>query len=145
MQKILNDNLGSGVITLYTPTSPGWNVKKWKQDRVSIMEALTNLADQIGWVIRYKWDNSTSQWRLTFYNVNRTSPSVNFTFDPLQIKNVNSLSLDIAGIRNVIQVVYYTSPTSPPQTVQISDSTSISKYGRRFMEIQEEALLILIL
>ena len=136
MQNILNDNYLSD-ISLYTPTSPGWYVKKFKQDRVNVLDALQNLAKQIGYSVRYKYDNSTSNWRLTFYCPDRTKSTVDYTFETDKILEVDRVSLDISGIRNVISVWY--GPSTNRQQYTASDSTSISKYGRRFMEIKEGA------
>lgn len=136
MQSILNDNYLSD-ISLYTPTSPGWYVKKFKQDRVNVLDALQNLAKQIGYSVRYKYDNSTSNWRLTFYCPDRTKTTVDYTFETDKILEVDRVSLDISGIRNVISVWY--GPSTNRQQYTASDSTSISKYGRRFMEIKESA------
>ena len=141
MQKILNDNatnIGYSITLRNLMTSDIWYVKKWKQERVSVLEALQSLAEQIGWVVRYLWSPSDNEWRLTFYSPDRTKTTPDFMFTNPMINEMNSLEIDIAGIRNVVQVVYYPSGSKKPSTVVVSDQASIQKYGRRFMEIAED-------
>lgn len=70
MQSILNDN-GLSSITLYTPNSPGWNIKGFIQKKDNVFDALNNLAADIGWVVKYKYDSGTSTYRLTFFSPER--------------------------------------------------------------------------
>ncbi len=133
MQKILNDNLGTGVVSLYTPISPNWYVKKWKQEKKSVMEALRDLADQIGWFLRYKWDNSTSQWRLTFWQPQRSNTTPVITLTDTNFLEIKRLGIDVAGIRNKVEVSYISDSDIQKYTVQ--DDTSIAKYGKRYLGI----------
>lgn len=143
MQAILNENGLSG-ITLYTPISPSWNILIYKQDRTSVFDALRTLATQIGWDLRMKWDNGTSAFRLTFYDPNRAKTTPDYTFDSDDYEQLSEVSLDKQDIRNVIQVIYSDRSTLAPlgqsrrKVLQVADFTSIAKYGRLFMEIQEE-------
>lgn len=69
MQLIMDDNTvnaGLGSIALYTPVSPNWQVRAFRQDRKKLLEALRDLALQIGWEVRYRYD-STDAHRLTFF------------------------------------------------------------------------------
>jgi len=136
MQQILNDN-GLSSITLYVPTSPGWYIKKYKQERVGVLDALQSLADQIGWSVKYKFRSSDSTWRLTLWCPERSATTPLYTFERSSVLNVRNLSIDISGIRNVISVWY--GPANNRQQVVASDSNSINAYGRRFMEIQESS------
>ena len=133
MQKILHDNLGTGVISLYTPISPNWYVKKWEQEQKSVMEALRDLADQIGWFIRYKWDNSTSQWRLTFWPPQRSNTTPVITLTDTNFFEIKRLGIDVAGTRNKVEVSYISDSDMQKYTVQ--DDTSIAKYGKRYLGI----------
>ena len=54
--------------------------------------------------------------------------------------NVSNVSLDIAGIRNVIRIYYGPVDEEHPekrQYVQKTDTDSIALYGRKYMEIAE--------
>lgn len=143
IQKILNDN-GLSTVTLYTPTSPAWNVLQFIQERKPVLEAIRDLAFQIGWDIRYKFRASTSQFELTLYQPDRTLASPNRTFTKSEYISVDAVKLDIAGIRNVIRVIYPDTSTiagdgNPIRAiVEVSNSASITTYGRRFMEISED-------
>lgn len=145
MQNILDDNLGAGVVTLYVPTSPSWSIKQYIQSRTGTLDALRTLAAQIGWDCRYKWRSGTSAFELTLYQPDRTKATVDRTFNADEYKEVKRLSLSIADIRNAIRVVYSDSsdkdPTGQPKrkVIEVTDSTSITNYGRRFMEISESS------
>lgn len=133
MQKILDDNLGTDVVTLYTPVSPNWYVKKWKQEKVSLMEALQKLADQIGWCVRYRYSNN--QWRLTLYEPNRSLSNPSLILDDENILEFSELSQDIADVRNYIRIRYLSN--NQIKSYDAYDSDSIALYGRRYMEVSE--------
>lgn len=144
MQQILNDN-GLSSITLSTPTSPSWNILPYKQDRTSVFDALRALATQIGWDLRMRWDSGTSTFKLTFFDPNRTKTTPDYTFDSDDYEQLTEVSVDKQEIRNVIQVIYGNRATLTPlgqskrTVLQVSDSASITKYGRLFFEIAEES------
>jgi hypothetical protein len=80
MQDILDDN--STGVTLYSITgtggtpfqpadSPGWVITKYKQSKRSVLTALRELAIQIGWEVRYRYNSSVGDWVLTFYDPGR--------------------------------------------------------------------------
>lgn len=145
MQSILDDNLGAGVVTLYTPTSPGWMIKAFIQRRENVLDALTTLAAQIGWVVRYKWDAGTSAFRLTLYSPDRAKTAIDRTIGPSTYLDVKQLVSSKANVRNAVQVIYSdsadldTAGVPKRKTVTITDTASITKYGRQWMEIAEGA------
>lgn len=146
MQQILDDNLGAGVVSLYTPSSPGWAIRGYLQKRESVWDAVSKLAEQIGWELRYLWDSGTSAFRLTFRDVNRSKTTPDATLSPSELVEVRQASKDISVIRNAVRVVYSNSANRTPGTnepiravVEVSDATSISKYGRRFCEVAESS------
>lgn len=128
MQTILDNTLGSGVVTLYTPSSPAWNIQEYSQDRVTALDAIRALALQIGWDVRYRYDSSDN-FRLTFYSPDRAKTTPDATIGPTTYRSVTGLKRAIADIRNVVKVVYDTG------SVTRTNSASVAKYGRRFMEI----------
>lgn len=144
MQAILNDN-GLSSLTLATPVSPGWQILAYKQDRTSVFEALRTLALQIGWDLRMKWDSGTSAFKLTFYDPNRSKTTPDYTFDSDDYESLSEVSVNKQEIRNVVQVVYFNRSALAPlgqskrTVLTVSDSASITKYGRLFMEIPEES------
>jgi len=144
MQQILNDN-GFSSFTLSTPTSPSWNITAYRQERTSVFDALRTLALQIGWDLRMKWNSTASEFRLTFYDPNRSKTSPDFTFTQDMYEAVTGAAIDSADIRNVVRVIFLNAATTTPDGivprdfVEVSDANSITKYGRRYFEIAEDA------
>lgn len=142
MRNILDDNSFSAV-TLSVPSASTWAIKQYKQDRTSVLEALRNLALQIGWDVRYKWNTGASEHRLTFFQPDRAKATTDRTFGSDDYEDVTRLALDVAGIRNVVLVNYpdaadLDAAGNPKRkTVTSTDGTSVSRFGRRFMEMSE--------
>jgi len=138
MQSILTDN--STGITLYTPTSPSWQIKGYIQQKEPVLAAIRRLAHQIGWQLKYRWDSGTSAWRLTFYEPDRAKSTPDYTFDSNdQWIFDKDPKLSISNVRNVVRVIYTDELGQSPATIEQSDAGSIAAYGRRFMEIQEDS------
>lgn len=146
MQRIINDNWPSGTApTLYVPTSPSWNIKSFIQERESIMDAVRDLANQIGWDIRYKWRSGTSQFELTLFEPQRSKTTPDRTLSGSSYLTIDAVRIDISMIRNVVRVWYDDSAdldmsgNALRKSVSVSSSASITDYGRRFMEVSEDA------
>lgn len=180
MQFILNDNdndpLNNSVpglvartgsyapITLWTPSTPSWAVKRWSQRREAVLMALRNLAAQIGWECRYRFDPLTDTWRLKFYDPERDRLDADVLLGPDEFQEIGRFQRSILGIRNVVRVVYPSSETSLPAIpplgvgyiarqgwnnldgesrrmtayVEVESTLSIAAFGRRlFMEFAE--------
>lgn len=141
MQQMLDDHLGG--VTLYVPTSPSWSIKWFLQERKSLWEALRALAEQIGWDLRYQWDNGTSAWRLTLIKPDRTKSSPDRTFTASQVLEMGAARQTREDVRNVVRVVYSDSGDLDAQgapkrkSVEVTDSASVTAYGRRWMELAE--------
>lgn len=146
MQNILDGHKSSGdpTVTLYTPTSPGWAIRQFIQRREFVLDAVRSLARQIGWDVRYKWRSGTSQFELTFYQPTRTSPTLNYTFSASDYESPTRMSVGIANIRNAWRVVYsdradlWPDGTPKRKVIEVSDATSITKYGELWAEIRED-------
>lgn len=143
MQQILNDNLGAGAVTLWTPASPLWDVVWFLVSRQSVFAELKALADEIGWCLRYS-DHAGTQ-DLKFFDPNRTTTTSLRTFDPGQYEDPTKLALDWKLIRNAGRGVFGDSQDLDPagnplrKAVTHEDATSISKYGRLFFELSEDS------
>jgi hypothetical protein len=59
-----------------------------------------------------------------------------YTFDPDRYFDFRQLTISRSGVRNVIRVKYGVKQNDRT-TIEVSDSGSITKYGRRFMEVAE--------
>jgi hypothetical protein len=147
IQNILNDNMSwFGTVNLYTPTSPAWNLNGFKQNREGVLSGIRRLAQQQGSDVRQKWRAATAQFELTYYTPDRTKSAADRTFAANEYRSITKLGVNIAGIRNVVRVIYSSASqklsdgkTKKRLVVERSDSASIAKYGRLFMEIAEDA------
>lgn len=147
MQNILDDHKAASdtAVTLYTPTSPGWAIKQFIQKREFVLGAISSLAKQIGWEVKYRWRSGTSQFELTFSQPNRSSPSVNYSFAPSEYADPTRLGVNISEIRNAWRIIYSDSsdlwPDGQPKrkVIEVSDASSIAKYGELWAEIQEDS------
>jgi len=143
MNNILQDN-DRGDVDLKVPESPGWAITEYRQRKESVLSALNELAQQIGWEVRYKYYNPTDSIELVFYEPDRDPESIDWIFTPGDYIDVNDLTLDISEIRNKVRVVYSDfekedEDGNPGKRVSIEDEDldSINEYGVRFMEISE--------
>lgn len=143
MQSILTDN-ATGV-TLYVPTSPGWKLRAFAQKKASVLDALRDLAQQIGWEVRYIWRESAAAFALAFREPQRTNPPLAWTFGPNDYRNVTKLAINRTDVRNKIEVVYSDAgdldPTGQPKrkSIVVQDAASQAQYRLRFMQIAEGA------
>lgn len=143
MQSILTDN-GTGV-QLYVPTSPGWKLRAFTQKKASVLDALRDLAQQIGWEVRYIWREAATAFALTFREPQRTNPQLAWTFGPNDYRNVTKLAINRTDVRNKIEVVYSDSGdldvTGQPKrkSVVVENAASQAQYRLRFMQIAEGA------
>lgn len=143
---VFGDSTSPGDIEVYQPSSPGWNLNVFQVKRESVWNAMQQLAQQIGWDLRWKWDPVEAAFRLHLYDPNRskTTPDRVLSFG-LEVRGYDDVSLDIANVRNVVRVVYSDSASLDAQNrarrrwVQVTDSTSLARFGRRFMEVAESS------
>jgi len=136
MQSILTDN-GFGAVSLYTPTPSAFALLEYVQQKMPVMEALRVIAQQIGFQVRYRWDNGTSAFRLTYYEPDRAKVVPDYTFGPDDYDDLGTLAVKAGGIRNKIRVVYGKSDART--TSEYNDAASQAKYGVRFMELIESS------
>ncbi|MEX1103549.1 MAG: biotin/lipoyl-containing protein, partial [Dehalococcoidia bacterium] len=140
IQSVIDDILVDygGSVTLYTPSSPSFNILLYDQAKEPVHSAIKKLADMIGWDVRYKWDNGTSAWRLTLSGPTRSGADVDYTFAAEQIIAVKLAAVDRTNVRNAIKISYRDASDGRRKTITRTDATSITKYGRRWMELQED-------
>lgn len=136
MQQILDDNLGAGIVTLYVPTTPTWNILPYTQAVGGLLDALRALALQIGWDVRYRYD-AAGVSRLTLFSVDRAKTTPDFTIGPAEYINVPKLAISNADVRNVIEVSYQDKVSLVVTSVFASDAGSIAEFKRRYMKIGE--------
>lgn len=131
------------LVTLYTPTSPGWAIKEFLQSRDKCLVAIRTLAQQIGWDVRMKWHEGTAAFRLTLFEPDRAKTTADATFSTSQYLTPSKFEVAIDNIRNAWTIRYSDSgdlwPDGSPKrkAINVSDSASIAKYGELWAEIQE--------
>lgn len=139
MNSILADH---GYAAINVIGTPSWNIKDFFQSRnVSVFDALTALARQIGWDIRHGW--VTSSFGLKFFTPDRAKATVDRTFQAGEVLSMDRLNKDRTTVRNRI-VVRYKDVTdrdlqgnAKRKVYTANDATSQTKYGLRTMEVAE--------
>lgn len=131
---------GTGGTPFLPGDTPGFNVEAWDVDIQGVMDAVRIGANSIGWECRYRWQTNVNEFELQLYQPDRANTSsISRTFDPSGYIDIRSLTIDVSRIRNVVEVTYYTDPEDDQSkaTIEVSDSASITRYGRRWMGIVE--------
>lgn len=130
---------------LWTPVSSGWTVYQWNEPASkNVLQSLDEIASQIGWRVRFRWDDLRQQFRLAMFNP--ASASSIFRGDSfvyvLGVMSVGRLSTKVDDTRNVWVVEYPDNANKDPRTnrklyvVSATDKTSIRTYGRRFARVR---------
>jgi len=126
------------------PAPPSWWIHSYRQERVPVLDAMRNIAIQVGWDVRMRWSQDWLDYIMTAWQPERAKTVSDFVFGTSDYLDVRSLKLAIQGIRNVVQVIFSDSLALAAngvdalrRTVRVEDGASISKYGRRFCEIAE--------
>lgn len=146
MQNLLDDALGAGVVTLYVPTDPAFNVKPWPQERSSVLDALLRLALLFGGDVRYKWRAGTSQFELTVIVLDRAATTSLRTFASSEYTLIPKLAEDVQGMRNWVDLIYSDTASGfdangdpVRKKVTKKNTTSIAELGELWMEISEDS------
>lgn len=150
MQEILDDwgPDSPDAVTLVVPTSPAWALTNPDADpkegylpgKVSVLQAIQTLAQMIGWVARYRYQETADDFEFRLYEPDRTKTTPDITLAPAEVLSISPLARSRDGVRNVVKVSYYTSTAedATPTEIVLSDSTSITAFGRRYFEIAED-------
>lgn len=138
MQAILDDTLLDAAPTLYTPVSPGWLIRPFRQARGgSVMEALRALAAQIGWDVRYRFDGA-GDFRLTFAEPPRSKAVADYTFAPSEYLPGANVTLSGDGVRTIWGVGYVDRETGRVRYVTVAAPDPVrEKYGDIYAEVRE--------
>lgn len=133
--------------TVWVPVASGLSYDDVREDRRPLLEVCSGYADEVGWVLRYRWRESTGQHELKFYEPERTKSRADMAVCSDDGLSIGKMAVDIANIRTVCRVVYpsatKTDESGNPVDVEIKQEAdgsdipidSISKYGRIFCEI----------
>ncbi|RYZ37446.1 MAG: hypothetical protein EOO71_27945 [Myxococcaceae bacterium] len=144
IQSILNDN-GMSSFGLYTPVDPLSVRGPYVQEREPLLDAVTFLAEQIGWDVRMRWREDAGVFALTLWSPNRTTDVPVATFGPDNVLELSELKRSLEHVRNVVEVVYSdkadkdATGAKKRKTVTATHAASIALYGRRWMQVAEAA------
>lgn len=129
---------------LYCDDPPDWIVLPYICDRKSVLAAVQELADMIGWSVRQKFHSGSGDFHTQLFEIDRAATTPDFVFGPDRYFSIDEMRTDLEMIRNVISVVYSDSTTLASNGVDyvrkritVSDTDSISKHGRLYAEISE--------
>ncbi|WP_147093039.1 hypothetical protein, partial [Myxococcus virescens] len=143
MTSIIGDNVPNGIGPgLYVPVDPMWQLGRYTQKREPVYDALTALAEQLGWELRLMYREGHG-WYLVFRAPERLPGAPVWTFGPEQYVAEPQVRRQLRDIRNVVEVVYGDAavldamklPTR--RTVTSINPSSVTAYGRRWMQITE--------
>lgn len=136
MQALLDEVMGEDAPTLFVIGDPDFDlIKKKDQEPMSLMQALQAMADQLGWSLRYLWNDSEEDFVLTLYEPDRTNTTAVHTFGPDDYYAVTQMTLDQTSVRNAGKVLYSDEDGVDQEYVAPDRMESIEEFGRRFMQL----------
>lgn len=146
IEDVITDILTDSTLghTLTTPVPTGFEIKEYRQQKMPVLEAVQRLAQfTIGWICRSEFNEGAQDFELTLSEPDRTSPSVDFTFQGKDYQSFPSWDHSIENIRNCVRVVFGAKASqdnlgNDTRTFEDDeDATSVSAYGKRYMEMAE--------
>ncbi len=148
LQDMLDDALGTSAPTLLTRISPAWAPPGGDYAIVarrgeSLWQKMLELTDQIGWLVRYKWNGAFIS-ELVLFEPDRLSTTAKYTLQDSsnpalinEVREVQEAALDLAGVRNSVQIAYYPTGSGTQAFYTAQDSSSIAAYRKRPLIISE--------
>lgn len=136
MQDVLDD--WADTITLNVIDDPTFLVTEYEQQQMPVLEALRTLASLVGYDIRPVYDSGSDVFELSLIEPDRNNTTADWTFDAGDYFDVRNLAINIEDVRNVCSV-RYTAATGRRAQELAEDSASITRFGRRWMEIELES------
>lgn len=119
----------------------GWYIRKYTQQKMTVWQAIMALAENIQYQLRFRYHEGSgiNDFVLVCENPDRAKSTADFTLDPTGGSiSIDSVSLDRMDVKNFLNIGYALNGGEATSKT-FSDATSITKYGRRFMELQEGA------
>ncbi len=143
MDAILDAQFGSGAYPLTVVGTPDFGIEEYELGNVSVLAALRALANLQGWNLHWRWDATASPagYYLTYWEPVRNAVDLSgyapdWTFGPDDYYDVQRISLNPRGIRNKGEV-HYTDSDGVEQVVSDTRSSSVAKYGTRFIRLDQ--------
>lgn len=144
MQSIITDH-ASGAFTLVVQagssilTTPFLISPAYVQERMNVWDALQALAELIGYVIEYRWNDSAAAFQLTLLEPDRDTTTVQWTFGPDDYYDVTKLDSSLDTVRNAWSGWYRDAVTETRTQVTVVEQDSIDRFGIRLWAEIEEA------
>lgn len=137
MEDILSGWTDLSTDVLWPSSSVGFTMNDWEQRKERVLDALTTISQLVGFDIRERFDEGSTEWRLRFEEPNRTATSSekDWTFSAKHYFDVHQMAISRDDVRNVVSVLY--GPTSSRDSIEVTSTDSIAKFGRRWMEFEE--------
>ncbi len=140
LQTLLDLGQLDTAVTLYVPVlpSPAVLLGTFRYDIENVMDAVQRVAQLNGFDLRYRWSDPDQAFRLTYKDPGRDKTTPDFDINSSNYIKVSDLKIDRTNIRNDITIWYSNSDDSGNRDfVRIASPTSVLRYGRRSMVLQE--------
>lgn len=141
MGSILEDN-GFDASELRVIGDTDWALGPYELKPTNVMQALQDLAAQMGWDLRYRWSEADDAWKLTLSEPDRAAAAAHFTYKPGAYEVTRCVS-SLVDVRNRILLTYERKDAKDAEgkplrpTVVREDLDSQAKYGVRTFMITE--------
>lgn len=109
------------------PVSPSWSLRQWRQSRVPVLDALNTLAEQIGFVCRYRYVGNA--WVLQLYEPPRLRTYSDAVLTDFDVKKLSAMKISKENIRTMVRVCYYSRETISPTVPTIATGTTTKAVG----------------
>lgn len=138
MVDINDDTFGAGLFPLYfDPADPAFDIIKYSQQIMSVMDAQMDLAQLRALDVRSLWDDGTSAFRVTVWEPDRTKTVPDHEFGPSKYIDITRLNLDLTNIRNAVIITFREGNLGNRGRVEVVNAASITKFKRRVLILQE--------
>jgi hypothetical protein len=116
------------------PIDPGWNIREFRLEPGPLLQALNTLAEQIGWSLRFWFDETVPGFRLALMEPDRNQAFANVVVDDSVVLDASAVNVNIADIRNEVWVAFTPNDTvTQPMTVPtIPSGTGTAAPGEFF-------------
>lgn len=141
MQSILTDNPAhptDPVPTLRVIGDPDWYLDRHAVAQRRLMQELLDLADQIGWDLRWDWTEDFG-YALRLAEPRRSVTTPDASWGPSVYKEVPVAEFDDTNVRNRLTGLYR-DENGVLQTRTLNDSTSAAAFGNRWAQIAGDVI-----
>lgn len=140
LQTLLDDGQLDTAVKLNVPVlpSPAVLLSTFRYDTEAVNDALQRVAQLNGWDLRYRWSDPDQAFLLTYKDPGRDKTEPDFIITPSNYIKITDLKIDRTNIRNDITIWFSDSDLGGSRnSINISSPTSVLRYGRRSMVLQE--------